>query len=638
MNTCTSLLWDQIQLEIIESKADELLLVEAGPGTGKTAVACARVAHLVDKQVIPPSKIWLFSFTRTAVKEIRDRIITFLANQHDAAAVKITTLDSQVWYMRQGFEEQDIQQLLGSYESNIQGMTELLRRGDEGLLQYLSEIDHIIIDEAQDLVGPRAELVTELCRVVSDTGGITVFTDSAQAIYGFTTELGGKAKNNHMEAVPSLRTGIYGQFTSKSLKQIYRTSDEKLAHNYMNLRDVVLSDIIEGEEKLEQIRAVVGQISSSDLPVANKQDLGGRDDVLLLYRMRSQVLRASAFLWGEGVSHKLRMGNLPPRLSPWIARVFSDYTNRSMSKDVFLQIWGQKVATFGGPFSTQLAHQSWIDLYRLCANRRGALDLKELRKVLSRDRPPVEFLLPEEALPGPTVGTIHASKGREADEVRLMIADELDVKDSHVEQIDEEGRIVFVGATRARERLMVGPSYKTYASRLDGSGRMFKLGTKKKSPRAQVEFGLQGDINQYKMLNKDEWEEPDIPLENQEYLWQNCLTHVPVYAECGEDTDWAYWLHTKDDVEWLASFNQTVNWNLFDIGKILAGKRKLGNLRPGGKINYLNMIGSASVVLDPEDDEKPNLIEPFNKTGIYLIPVISGFTNVYFNKCRGESN
>ena len=66
--------WDEEQLSVINDEKSSRQIVEAGPGTGKTAVACARVASLIDVHEVPPSKIWLLSFTRTAVREIRNRI------------------------------------------------------------------------------------------------------------------------------------------------------------------------------------------------------------------------------------------------------------------------------------------------------------------------------------------------------------------------------------------------------------------------------------------------------------------------------------------------------------------------------------------------------------------------------------
>src|SRR5690606_18533081 len=59
--------WDADQLRVIEAEADARLVVEAGPGTGKTAVACARLAYMIGEEDVEPSNTWMISFTRTAV-------------------------------------------------------------------------------------------------------------------------------------------------------------------------------------------------------------------------------------------------------------------------------------------------------------------------------------------------------------------------------------------------------------------------------------------------------------------------------------------------------------------------------------------------------------------------------------------
>src|SRR5690349_16036668 len=49
--------WDGDQLEVIGSAGTRRLIVDAGPGTGKTAVACARIAHLIDVCGLAPARI-----------------------------------------------------------------------------------------------------------------------------------------------------------------------------------------------------------------------------------------------------------------------------------------------------------------------------------------------------------------------------------------------------------------------------------------------------------------------------------------------------------------------------------------------------------------------------------------------------
>ena len=72
--------WDADQRAVIEAETDARLVVEAGPGTGKTAVACARLAHLINEEDIEASNTWMISFTRTAVAEIRARLHSYVGD------------------------------------------------------------------------------------------------------------------------------------------------------------------------------------------------------------------------------------------------------------------------------------------------------------------------------------------------------------------------------------------------------------------------------------------------------------------------------------------------------------------------------------------------------------------------------
>ena len=74
--------WSSEQNLIIEAKAAQRLLIDAGPGTGKTAVACARIAHLINGHFCAPHNIIVVSFTNTAVYEIRERIKTYLTDSN----------------------------------------------------------------------------------------------------------------------------------------------------------------------------------------------------------------------------------------------------------------------------------------------------------------------------------------------------------------------------------------------------------------------------------------------------------------------------------------------------------------------------------------------------------------------------
>ena len=69
---------------------DGPILVIAGPGSGKTRVICARIAHLVRTGRSEPARIAALTFTRKAANEMEQRLGTMLP-AGDARAVWIST-------------------------------------------------------------------------------------------------------------------------------------------------------------------------------------------------------------------------------------------------------------------------------------------------------------------------------------------------------------------------------------------------------------------------------------------------------------------------------------------------------------------------------------------------------------------
>ena len=79
---------------------------------------------------------------------------------------------------------------------------------------------------------------------------------------------------------------------------------------------------------------------------------------------------------------------------------------------------------------------AWHNLVTHAADKNGNIEIRKLRRILSRSRPPIEFMVDEYYLDGPTVGTIHASKGREADNVHLMLPGNFNASEDTPHQSD----------------------------------------------------------------------------------------------------------------------------------------------------------------------------------------------------------
>lgn len=95
---------DQSQAAVVQLPQNTRLMVDAGPGTGKTHVACERIASLVNRGV-NANQIWVISFTRTAITEFRNRIAALLTDESDSTSVRIATLDSYAWSIQSGLSQ-----------------------------------------------------------------------------------------------------------------------------------------------------------------------------------------------------------------------------------------------------------------------------------------------------------------------------------------------------------------------------------------------------------------------------------------------------------------------------------------------------------------------------------------------------
>ena len=357
---------------------------------------------------------------------------------------------------------------------------------------------------------------------------------------------------------------------------------------------------------------------------------------LALFRTRAEVLDASARLWNTDTPHKLRIGEAFERTSPWIGRVFSNYLEPGISKDAFLERWESLVRPHPS-YASSDAEKSWLDLYRLYGKGSDSLDIERMVSGLYQGRPPLDFVVPEQQLPGPILSTVHASKGREAGHVVFMITpsskSELD-DDSAI----EESRVCFVAFSRASETFHIEPGRHVRGQK--HRERIIRK-TRSKSggrPSIQVHFGKKGDIHPTAHVEKEHWPSSEEDQRNlQDYLWDNAFTHVPLRARNSAGSNWKYHLYTKKEmspVQCFGRLDDSVNQELFGIAKSQFSDGK--KYRPGSDINYLYMVGATTSVIPKETDLRRSLIGPYSASGIFLTPVLFGFSTVFYQTYVGR--
>lgn len=620
--------WDESQRAVIGAQPEDRLLVTAGPGTGKTAVACARVSQLIDQGGLEPSRIWLISFTRTAVGEIRDRIAAYLEDAAAAYAVKIATLDSHAWTLHSGFDEEA--KILGTYEENIERVLDLVRQ-DENVGEYLETVEHLVVDEAQDIVGIRADLVVELIRKLSSSCGVTIFADEAQAIYGFADDREVRPGEAGEPPLPEkIRRGTAGAFGECELTQVHRTDSPQLLTIFSDTRRKVLTSADESEDKLAEIKDEVIRLAHGEAPRVDDTALAELENAFILYRRRCDVLLTTSMLTQNGIPHRVRMSGLPVCLAPWIGAALSEYTDADLSRDRFMALWADKV--LGTSLATCKADDAWAHLVRIAGRTQTVVEMRLLRQRLGRKQPPAELCHAELGLQGPIVGTIHASKGREADTVHLMLSD---TQGRNVDQ-DEEARVVFVGATRGRSRLLVGRGWRQFASRVETTGRAYCLQTKDNKPRAQVEIGHDADIEAEGLAGRSFFANPAAARTAQMRIRGFADEAVSLVAESDRDAGFVYRLKEDGQGQCLAVLSQAINTDLFTIANAVQAKLGGGRRRPPDRFRHLHVRGVRTIVLPPDTPEGETLFEPWRSSGIMLAPLVLGYSTAFFPFARGR--
>lgn len=608
--------WDSEQHLVISSESSDRLLIDAGPGTGKTAVACARLAYLISEEDVEPSNTWMISFTRTAVAEIRARLHSYVGDA--SFAIRIATIDSHAWSIHSGHDPNA--RLTGSYEENICRVIELLE-ADQDVAEELARIEHVVIDEAQDLVGQRADLIEALVKRLPTDCGVTIFADEAQAIYGFSDETKGISEGGNLKPVNPLlerfrRTKSLG-FDTIFLKEIYRTSSPGLRQIFSELRSEVLDKKNHRggfhAETAEKIRSLADE-QGLKWKQMNVADFTSED--LLLFRRRAEVLMASQFC---DLPHRLRLSGYGGTLPAWLAICFSDFVEPFLSERCFLDLWAarieNKVAPQYGPA------EAWLRLMRVAGRSDSSVDMMRLRRRLGQTRPPVELTLPDFGLHGPIVGTIHASKGREASNVILLLPNGAEF--ANTEDEIEEARVLFVGATRARASLIVGEGNVFTGSTL-ASGRVYRSTRNGKS--TMVEIGREDDLTARGLVGCSEFSSADAKA-GQAYLTKVADVVTTYKLEADSVLNWRYRVRVGEDGPCVGALSRNLT---YDLWTILANRNKQNSHKPPSYVNHVRGQGCATIVLSPDDSDLETLNEPWASSGFVLSPRIAAFPPFYF--------
>ena len=628
--------WDDQQKKVINKSVEDRILVEAPPGAGKTEIVAKKVFDMIESKKIRPREILLISFTNSAVREMRERIFNYsqINGVKFPTGLNISTIDSKAFTLNSALRDDYV--IRGGYEKNIQDFLKILQGNSVDFLYEWDELKHIFIDEAQDLVGLRKDVCKEFIRLANPNTGISIFGDSCQQIYPWTTsENPVLSDEEKISLINVIEKEHKNNFEKIELNTIHRTNNEFLKILLDDMRLNILSS-----PDQDEIKSSHGQIENEE---ENLFEIDAGDDYLFLFRSNSEVIDAAYNLISAKKIFRFKANShqYPKYIKSWVAKLII-YSNKNNLETVKKAEFFEFIKTISSRhmIGDRAKEYMWKILSLYSAHDQDVISIADLIEELNKENKNNELYNEDFGFRGPKLSTIHAAKGSQAENV---IINNLTKKDK-VNQ--EESKIIFVGISRAKQNLRTSSvprkryfqmfedlerKNNCYAANrnLNRKWRMVSnyrnVSNFKEKPVYIMEMGLSGDYNPNSIIDQR-----NISFEEakktQDFLNSLYLgnSNIKVFAERQDivSREFKIYAESIEGIFNLGVFSSQIIDNALNVGgKWLKTKKFIPPLR----IDNISILDIASCTLNQDNiDDRKNYFKPFLEQEAWLYPVIYG--------------
>ncbi|MEU3493657.1 UvrD-helicase domain-containing protein [Kitasatospora cineracea] len=485
------------QQAVVDQPWDARVLVTAGAGAGKTYTLVRRLDALVEREELEAGEILVLSFSRAAVRELTERI-----ERHAAAArrVRVQTFDAWAAGLLNRARPDTDWSAVG-FDARIEAAVEAI---DHGVVEAgePGAPAHVVVDEVQDLVGVRREMVEALLDRFQEDCGFTVVGDSAQAVYGFQVSDPDRRAEETDRFLDWVRASFGEDLVELHLGDNFRarTDVARIALPHGGRLQHLPRDPAEAAAEAEEIHRNLRSLllttpnfGSLDLPYVQDalRDYPGTTAVLC--RDNGQALTISGLLADAGVPHGLQRSARERSAPPWLAELLSSTGSSTLGQERFLELLADVDLPVGSS-----PEAAWQSVRKVARGPRGTVDLAALHLALAERRLPDELTA---APPAPlVVSTVHRAKGLQFDRV-LVVEPPVLKEPRRVEKKKydydpaAEARLLYVAMTRARDDMYLLDAPSSWLVRKDRRLDRWYLGGRSAWARNGIEL-LGSDVSQ----------------------------------------------------------------------------------------------------------------------------------------------
>ena len=594
----------ELQEKIIRSSASARLMVKAGPGTGKTFSLIERIKFLVkDEQLEPATEILVLSFSVAAAREIKNRLQAAVEEQgydDELLFVTIRTFDSFASSFMYALDP-DIELDGRDYDQRIAIATEIISSRDDAR-HRLQRYQHIMVDEIQDLVGLRASFT--LAVLAAGGGGFTLFGDPAQAVYNFLMgeDESGPTSDEFLEQVYRRHDGSVEDFF---LEENFRVGENE---ELKAVADAGRKYLLESppKEAYNFLRRTFADLtplgSLNDVVVP---DYLRADSTAFLCRTNGQVLRLARHFSDQGVGFSIRRPLEERDVPAWVGHIFSGWKSQTVKKKGFLAAMNSFSSS-----SIPDPKQAWKEL-QAAVRVRASIRVPQLRNALLEDGVFVAIAA-ENMGDCVVISTVHRSKGREFEDVVLVIPEETDP-----DEFLDEGRVMFVGLTRARRNLYK-MSEKGAAGISKNGDRWLRSNSSKGRRRLTgIEVGCRGDIDIHSPVSLSMFDDDQEEIEeNQDFLWEEVRYGSPAKLELFRKNNGVpvYYVKISNGEDELAVGLTSVRFG-YSLKNIIT---KVQEVRPSRYPGVIDNLWVRAVVTEVGNLGNEDVPRSYRTTGLWL--------------------